>query len=82
MFSLNLFDAAAKKAQSNPRAYDIAANCEALCSAAWDNKITEVQRLLGLEDVQSFVNVPNSRGQAALYCAARWGSVSRYSNPR
>ena len=44
-----------------------------LCILAWEGKLEEVRNLLTNVEVRGCINIPNPRGQTALYCAARQG---------
>lgn len=50
-------------------------NCDRICSESWKGDVTAVKALLGHPLAPFFVNLPNDRGQTALYCAARQGHV-------
>lgn len=62
----------AKRASRTPTD-DEKEKADALCSASWSGDLTTVKNLLGLAGANYFINLPNSRGQPALYCAARQG---------
>jgi len=46
---------------------------EKLCSAAWNNRLDEIKYYMGLPGISLVINMPNARGQSALYCSARQG---------
>eukprot|EP01127_Copromyxa_protea_P023138 TRINITY_DN8597_c0_g1_i1.p1 TRINITY_DN8597_c0_g1~~TRINITY_DN8597_c0_g1_i1.p1 ORF type:complete len:1344 (-),score=258.35 TRINITY_DN8597_c0_g1_i1:145-3867(-) len=47
---------------------------EELCNVAWNNEVPTLQILLSLPCYQNVINLPNQRGQCALYCASRKGN--------
>jgi len=64
------------KTHPSPEESALTAACgQKLCNAAWQGDAIEVTTLLSDENVASFINLPNPRGQCALYCAARQGHV-------
>jgi len=48
---------------------------ENFCSAAWDGNVDLVKQGLQHPQIGGIINLGNSRGQSALYCAARNGHV-------
>lgn len=61
------------KLSGDPDEQNFSVLAEKLCSAAWNDLITEVENFAEDIKIGSYVNRPNSRGQSALYCAARQG---------
>lgn len=49
---------------------------ERLCAASWNGEIKEVKKMLRDPRAGQFVNLNNSRGQSALYCASRAGHAN------
>jgi len=49
---------------------------ESLCVAATEDNIAQLKLLLLNPQLPQNINAPNSRGQPALYCAARQGAVA------
>jgi len=48
---------------------------ELLCSAAWNGSLEDFRIALAIPNVDKVINIPNSRGQTALYCAAHEGKI-------
>jgi len=57
----------------SPRAKECQDLAEKLCTAATKGDINQLKTLCYHQSIAFFVNLPNSRGQPALYCAAKQG---------